>query len=360
MRESEPTVRYQLRDQQAAAHSVAYLMLAAAPVVFITGIVLPDEHPVGWVITISLTFVFMAGMGSMARWRPGRLPRLWWLIAPLLATVTIAGLNLASHDASAGAQLFYLWPVLYAANFLSHRIAALNLTLICAGHAAVAFSSLSLTRALSDWISLTVALSLTAFVVASLRNRNDRLRQVLESQALADPLTGLANRRSFDAELARSVAWALRGGESLALLTVDIDYFKKINDTWGHGVGDQALQVVASALRVIARREEDVVARLGGDEFAVLLRTDRVSARRAADEVRTALGAVDGLPCGPPGLSIGVAVLPHHAGTPDELKAASDAALYEAKEGGRGRTAMARPLTPRQNSGRPTEISAAG
>ncbi len=353
-------MRYQLRDEQGATRSVAYLMLAAAPVNFVTGIVLPDEHPLPWVIAISLTCIFMAVGGLMALKRPERVPRIWWLLAPFVATAMIAGLNLASRDTSAGSQLFYLWPVLYAANFLSHRIISLTMVMISAGHAAVAFPVLGPTHALADWVSVTVALTLTAIVVASLRNRNERLRNTLETQAFADSLTGVANRRSFDGELARSVAWARETGETLALATVDIDHFKKINDTWGHGVGDQALQAVANALRVIARREDDVVARLGGDEFAVLLRTDRLSARRAADEVRTALEAVDSLPCGTPGLSIGIALMPDHAGTADELRAASDAALYEAKEGGRGRTAIAHPPAPRQNTGRHTEVSAGG
>jgi diguanylate cyclase (GGDEF)-like protein len=88
-------------------------------------------------------------------------------------------------------------------------------------------------------------------------------------------------------------------------------------------------------------RGDDVVGRLGGDEFVVLLRTDRAGALRAADELRALVAAVDSLPCGPPGLSIGGAVLPDHATTAIELGAASDAALYRAKEGGRGRTAFA-------------------
>jgi diguanylate cyclase (GGDEF)-like protein len=195
--------------------------------------------------------------------------------------------------------------------------------------------------AVSDWFSLTVAMTLIAIVVVSLRNRGDRLREVLEAQALADSLTGVANRRSFDIELTRTAAWARATGEPIALLTVDVDHFKKINDTWGHAVGDQALQAVAAALRAAAKREGDVVARLGGDEFVMLLRTDRAGAQQAAAEVRAALARVDTLPGGPPGLSIGVALLPDHALTAEELLGASDAALYEAKLGGRGRTAVA-------------------
>ena len=341
---------FQLRDPQGAARSVAYLLLAAAPVSFVTGILLPEHHPISFVLTICVVITVETIAGVICLRRPHWVPRLGWFLVPFLAAILIAVLNMMSRDTSAGAQLFYLWPVLYSANFLSRRAIAGTLTFVSAGHAATAFTLLDTAPAISDWFSVTVALSLTAIVVASLRDRNDRLRAVLEAQAFADSLTGLANRRSFDGELARSVAWAHDSGGSLALMTVDVDHFKKINDTWGHAVGDQALNAVADALRVVARSDDDVVARLGGDEFAVLLRTDLPGARHAAGEVRTALGATSDLPGGPPGLSIGIAVLPDHAGTAAELQAASDAALYAAKQDGRGRTAMAHPPAPRQDS----------
>jgi diguanylate cyclase (GGDEF)-like protein len=164
---------------------------------------------------------------------------------------------------------------------------------------------------------------------------------VLEEQARADSLTGLANRRSFDEELSRAAAWARRNDAHLALLTVDLDHFKRINDTWGHGTGDRALQALANAMRSVAPGEDDVVARLGGDEFVILLRCDRAGAMRAAEALRTAVAAIDVLPGGPPGVSIGVAVMPDDGATAEALVAASDAALYQAKTGGRGRVAMA-------------------
>ena len=345
-------VPFQLRDRQGAARSVAYLLLAAAPVTFLTGIVLPDEHPVGWLVTIAVVCLTLIAGGLVCLRRPDRVPRFWWRTAPFWATILIAALNIVSRDTSTGSQLFYLWPVLYSANFLDRRAIIVTLGLVSAGHGLTVFGLLGVAPAIADWVSVTVALTLTAVVVASLRGRNERLREVLEKQAFADPLTGVANRRSFDGELARSVAWAAAAEGSLALLTVDIDHFKSINDTWGHAVGDRALQAVATALRVVARREDDLVARLGGDEFAVLLRTDRAGARSAADEIRAALAATDGLPGGPPGLSIGVAALPDHAGTADELLAASDTALYAAKAGGRGRTAVADPPSPRRRGSR--------
>ena len=321
-------------------------MMAAAPLLLVTGIILvPQQSLLGALPFTALCLAFGA-FGAFCRWRPDRIPHAFWLIVPFFAIALITGLNLATHDASTGAQLFYLWPVIYAANFLSRTVIGIVLALVSAGHATVAFHVLDTVRASTDWVSLTTALSLTAVVVSSLRARNERLRDELETQAFADPLTGVANRRSFDGELTRSTDWALSSGEPIALLTFDIDHFKQINDTWGHGVGDQALQQVANALRLVARRAEDVVARLGGDEFVVLMRTDRLGARRAADEIREAIEKIDNLPGGPPGLSIGIAVLPDHAGTAKDLVAASDTALYEAKAGGRGRTALAHPHVP--------------
>jgi len=320
-------------------------MLAAGPLNMVTGVLLVPQTSLVSTLGFTGLCAALTAIGAICRWWPERVPRSFWLVAPFFAVVVITGLNVSTHDASTGAQLFYLWPVIYSASFLSRTVITATLVMVSAGDAAVVFGVLGATRGSTDWVSLTVAFSLIAVVVATLRARNDRLRQVLETQALADPLTGVANRRSFDEKLARGVAWSTATGRPIALLTLDVDHFKQINDTWGHAVGDQALQQVANALRRVARREDDIVARLGGDEFVVLLRTDRTGARRAADEIRAGLAAADGLPAGPPGVSIGIAVLPDHAGTAGELLTASDTALYAAKSGGRGRTATADPPT---------------
>jgi diguanylate cyclase (GGDEF)-like protein len=331
---------FQLRDPAGAYRAVAHLLMAAGPFILLTGVVLPEEHRLVVVAVFVLLSIFLGGVGAVCRWRPERLPGRFWLVAPFLGVALVTTLNLATRDASAGAQLFYLWPVLYAANFLSRTVIYLIITLVSVSDGGVVFALLGTSRGVSDWASMTVAMGLTAIVVTALRNRNESLRRNLETQAYADPLTGVANRRSFDAELARGVAWARATGSPIALLTLDVDHFKKINDTWGHAVGDRALRVVAEALKGVARRDGDVAGRLGGDEFVVLLRTDGIGASRAADEIRAAVGGCASLPGGPPGLSIGVAVLPDHAGTAGELTAASDAALYEAKAEGRGRTAI--------------------
>jgi diguanylate cyclase (GGDEF)-like protein len=334
---------YQLRDQHGASRSVAYLMMTAAPFIFITFLLVPGQ-PVSHLVSVSVTSVVLAVGGVVARFRPHVMPRWFWGFSPFFAIIVITGMNLVTEDASTGAQLFYLWPVLFAANFLSRRATYITMAGVSVSEAGVVFPLLPAAGdAFSDWVSLSVAMTMIAIIVVTLRDRNDRLRDVLEIQALADALTGVANRRSFDTGLTRSVAWSQRAGEPIALLTIDVDHFKRINDTWGHAVGDQALQAVATALTKVATGDADLVARLGGDEFVMLLRTDRQGARRAAEEVREVLAQVAELPGGPPGLSIGIALLPEHATTAEELLGASDAALYEAKQGGRGRTMFAPP-----------------
>ncbi|GAA3341479.1 hypothetical protein GCM10020358_32980 [Amorphoplanes nipponensis] len=252
----------------------------------------------------------------------------------------MAALNFATHDASTGSQLFYLWPILYAANFLSRRVLHFNLLLVFAGEAATVFPVLGSRRGASDWVAMVLAMTMAATVVQSLRDRADRLRDVLEQQAHADHLTGLANRRHFDEALAGAGGWAGRTGGPLALLTIDLDHFKTINDTFGHAEGDRVLRAVADAMREVAG-DTGVAARLGGDEFVLLLRAGPHDAMKVAGALRAAIADRRDLPGGPPGVSIGIAALPGDAGTVQDLVAASDAALYEAKSAGRGRVAVA-------------------
>ncbi len=350
-----------MRDQHGAARAVAYLMLAAGVYNLVTGVLMKLGDPVAELIALGVASIAMLVVGVLCLHAPERMPAPFWLSVPFVSACVVTGLNLATRDATTGAQLFYLWPLLYAASFLSRRVIYATVAAISAGHASVAFQYLDGTRAMNDWIAITVAMAMTALVVASLRERNDRLRVVLERQATSDALTGLANRRAFDDEFARVVAGARDGGDPVALVMVDVDLFKDINDTWGHATGDQALRTVATALRDAAGGHENLVARLGGDEFAVLLRAGPDEALRYAEHARSLLGAVDDLPCGPPRLSIGVAVLPDHATTADELQRVADTALYEAKAAGRDRSRLAAGPSPRHNldrmPGSPTPAS---
>ena len=162
-----------------------------------------------------------------------------------------------------------------------------------------------------------------------------RLVDELAARSTTDVLTGLSNRRAFDARLAEELARAARHGTPLALVALDVDGLKAINDRGGHAAGDAAIRAVAEALRSTARAT-DLAARTGGDELAVLAPlTTGEQALALAERIRLVLRRVPGAPT----VSIGVADLAR-AG-PRTLGATADAALYRAKAAGRDRVILA-------------------
>jgi diguanylate cyclase (GGDEF)-like protein len=334
-------MRYHIRDQHGAARAVACLMVVAAAYNLVTGILLKLNTPQVDMIVVTGVMLAQIALGAVCWRRPSLVPRAFWVVVPFFGIAVVTVLNFATSDASAAAQLFYLWPLLFAATYLSRRIAYLNAAAISVGHAPVVFHLMPSSPALIDWISLTVAVTMIAWVVINLNDRNDRLRAVLQEQATTDALTGVANRRAFDQALHQAVGSAESDGTPAALVLIDVDHFKLINDTWGHAAGDSALHAVGDALRSATDGTPHLVARLGGDEFAVLLRCGPREAEWYADRARTMLNTTTGLPGGPPRLSIGIGVAPHHATGPEELQRVADAALYQAKDAGRGRTALA-------------------
>ena len=162
--------------------------------------------------------------------------------------------------------------------------------------------------------------------------------------ALHDGLTGLLNRRAFDESLARTVAQSSRGGQPVSLLLLDLDHFKVLNDSWGHSVGDQALQATSSEIRAQIRAA-DMGARYGGEEFAIILPdTDGAAAFRLAERLRKAL-ADRAISVGRDQIritaSLGVSASDLGYETPEELIRSADEALYASKETGRNRTSLA-------------------
>ncbi len=180
-------------------------------------------------------------------------------------------------------------------------------------------------------------LILVATRLVTLRQTMDRL----QGEADLDHLTGLANRRRFRVALSREVERWRRYGVPCALLLLDIDYMKSINDTYGHPAGDLVIREIANTL-IKASRDNDTAARLGGEEFALLLAgIDDTKAELAANRLRLILAEqpVEGV--GNITVSIGVAGCPAHANSERTLYAASDEALYLAKNEGRNRIAVA-------------------
>lgn len=172
------------------------------------------------------------------------------------------------------------------------------------------------------------------------------LQARLTEQANRDPLTGLFNRRYLDATMARELARCRRESQELSVMLIDIDHFKRVNDSHGHEVGDQVLRALAVLLEE-GIRAGDVVCRYGGEEFLVLLpgmplaaACERAEHYRMAVKSRPVAAKDVSLVIG---LSIGIASFPRHAGDVRSLVAAADHALYHAKAAGRDRVVVYTP-----------------
>ena len=185
---------------------------------------------------------------------------------------------------------------------------------------------------------------------AELRSAKTELEKTnasLQKMALSDGLTGLANRRHFDQRLEAEFKRAIRDQTPIALVIIDVDYFKKFNDHQGHVEGDACLQMVARAVQAGPRRPGDIAARFGGEEFTILLPgTDIDGARAVAEAVRTAVAALNCLHGASPFRSVTVsagvhALTPGHGQSARVLVEAADRALYQAKAEGRNRVCAA-------------------
>jgi diguanylate cyclase (GGDEF)-like protein len=177
-----------------------------------------------------------------------------------------------------------------------------------------------------------VALETIAATLGSALWRAELVGEI-ERASVTDALTGLANRRGFDAELSRELARSGRTGAPVALCLIDVDHFKAYNDAHGHQAGDRALAAVGAALAEVARRT-DRAARYGGEELALLLpETTLEEAVLVGERVRAAVERT-GLEHGAVTVSVGVAAA-EGARTPEELVAVADSALYASKRSGR-------------------------
>lgn len=176
----------------------------------------------------------------------------------------------------------------------------------------------------------------------------EHLQVALQEQAIRDSLTGCFNRRYLDETLERELWRARREGYPLALVILDLDHFKQINDTYGHQAGDEALRELARSLQADIRHE-DVLCRYGGEEFVILMpRMPLAVAAERAERWRTTIAEIR-VRFGNFTLafttSLGVAAYPEHGKMPDELTQAADLALYIAKHEGRNRVVVYSPPT---------------
>ena len=179
----------------------------------------------------------------------------------------------------------------------------------------------------------------------SLALSNLKLRDTLRQQSIRDPLTGLYNRRFLEEYLVHEGVRATRKNRPLSVIMLDIDNFKRFNDTFGHDAGDAILRRMGLLLQGHVR-ESDIACRIGGEEFALLLPEAPLSiafqrAENILETVRRMQVKHGGQVLGAITVSLGVAAFPKHGETPEALIRAADRALYQAKEGGRNKLASA-------------------
>jgi len=175
----------------------------------------------------------------------------------------------------------------------------------------------------------------------------------LNLQAMRDPLTGLYNRRQLEEGLHREVLRARRIGAPVGVMAIDVDHFKRVNDTLGHEVGDIALRGIAEVLASCVR-EEDIACRAGGEEFVIILPgTGKTALRSRAEALRKTIEQAR-IPAGDGTLkltvSIGLASFPSYGDSGQAVLRAADVALYKAKAAGRNRVMMCTPSSVRTSS----------
>ena len=172
---------------------------------------------------------------------------------------------------------------------------------------------------------------------AALAIDNAHIRASLEHQAQTDSLTGLWNHRAFHERLRHAVLRASALHDQVGLVILDLDDFKKVNDVYGHGVGDQVLTEIGDILRSSVRGA-DAVCRIGGEEFAIILPSGTLeTSLRLAERVARTVETTSFDPVGPMTVSVGVAIGPDHAANPRELVACAEVAMMSAKAQGKRR-----------------------
>jgi len=323
------------------------VIVQGASAVVVGGAALADPvnaTPAGQAACWTVVALLLLGLLAVRRVPAARLDARGGLLAiPLLGAVAVNLTNLVTGDYSAAAQVFLVMPVLLAAAKFRSATAALVTAVAVGGDVAVTLTLAELSRALTDSLFVGSALITVTVVLVSSQDRREALLRTLEQQASVDGVTGLRTRRVFDDAVAGAVRSAVPGsGAGTALVLVDVDHFKEVNDEHGHPVGDAALGHLAAVLSATVRRTDAVVGRMGGDELAVLL--PGCTAEVAADLLAAVRVAPLELPDGSLlalSVSVGVAHLDGVDGSPRELYVAADQALYQAKRAGRDQLAVA-------------------
>ena len=307
-------------------------------------------------------------------WTPAKL----WEAAGFTLSLLLVSYLVFGHGSQYWSSLpftFLILPfIIWAAFRFTRREVTTAIAAVCAiavwytgaGHGPFALDSLNLSLlSLLTFIGTVVITGLVLSAAVAERSLtmaklSEAMRE-LQEQARTDPLTGLANRRHLWESLQLEWIRSRRRKSPLAVVMIDLDHFKKVNDTFGHDAGDQVLVDVAVLLKAHVRAS-DLACRFGGEEFALVLPDVGLDAvRRRAEGIREAIGRLEPTHrerrLGRITASIGIALFPEHAVDPEALLRAADQALYEAKSTGRDRVVISSLLPSRPNAPKLTLIA---
>jgi diguanylate cyclase (GGDEF)-like protein len=292
-------------------------------------------HPeVGQAARLVDLLAFASGIVCLAiPW--GRVPERWFHVLPIAGTIEVA-LSVWSVGTHGGIYSWYyvLVAVFTAYAFDRRRQIAAHMGLVAFAFAMpIVYLPAASNAPIRTVVAIPVILAVAA-VVAYLREGLEQGKALLAEQARTDALTGVANLRVRDERLEYEIARHRRAGRELAVLVLDLDGFKAVNDTLGHPAGDRLLRDVAAVLSA-AVRGGDTVARPGGDEFCVIApETGRGEAQRLAERIELALATL-GAAGRPLSASVGLALFPHDAATPEQLIDRADLDQRMVKQAGR-------------------------
>jgi diguanylate cyclase (GGDEF)-like protein len=259
------------------------------------------------------------------------------VLGPLGAAMI--GVAVATSPGPGDGAVLYIWPVIWVAYFFGGTATILIVGWIGIVQAVALIALPEASSYLDRWFDVVVPIGVVAAVVHQLARRNHELLAKASAEARIDELTGLLNRRGFDERAPAEIARAERDGATVAAVSFDIDYFKRINDEWGHDAGDRVLSGLGDVFRRESR-ETDIVARMGGEEFTVMLwAADRDEAREFAERVRASFAGTD-FGVGPLTISAGVSCHQPPELELDALLQEADSALYSAKAAGRDRSVV--------------------
>jgi diguanylate cyclase (GGDEF)-like protein/putative nucleotidyltransferase with HDIG domain len=327
-------------DRAVMARSLMYLFGAGGTVAFVSLSTAAASDDARLAISGACSF----GIAVILLCAYRRVPLWGFQVFLACGTVLVEWTIYASGDATSPYATFYFWIAIYSFYFLTRWRAALQMAFIGVAYSAALLSGDGLSTApVIHWVLVTCTLVVAGAFIGVQRAHVERLIDRLSSAARTDSLTGLVNRRGFEELFETELERARRSDRPLSVIVGDLDGFKAINDRFGHGAGDRALEKLSHILQS-AKRRIDTAARIGGEEFAVIAPdSDHHAAYILAERMRRQVRETFAQGAFPVTISLGVATFPKHGVTAESLITGADEALYAAKKLGRDRTVVFNP-----------------